>query len=66
MSIKKGPNFTISLIPAFGGHPLQIFGPSITEARGNLPNVLAKMLCYCTPGHPPVTPLVVIVISYRT
>ena len=28
---KRGPNFTISPIPAFGGHPL--LWPSIIEAR---------------------------------
>jgi hypothetical protein len=44
MSIKKESGFHISPIPPFGGHPLQIFGPSITEVRGNLPNVLAQIL----------------------
>jgi hypothetical protein len=41
MSTKKGVQ--ISPIPAFGG-PLQIFWPSIIEARANFPNVLAKIL----------------------
>jgi hypothetical protein len=30
--------------PAFGGHSLQIFLPSITEVQANFPNVLSKML----------------------
>jgi hypothetical protein len=43
MSTKKGgPNFTISPIPAFGGHLLQIFWPYTNEAQANFPNVLAK------------------------
>jgi hypothetical protein len=46
---KRGPNFTI---PAFGGGPLQIFWPSITEAQTNLPNVLAKMLWSFLSGGP--------------
>jgi hypothetical protein len=50
--LKRGPNFTISLIPAFGSHPLQIFWPSITEARANLPNVLAKILWSFLPPPP--------------
>jgi hypothetical protein len=67
----KSPKFTISPIPAFGGHPLQIAWLSITEeARANLPNVLEKILWsflpgaprregppLWTPGHPPVTSL---------
>ena len=66
----RGPNSTISLIPAFGRHPLQIYGPSITEARVNLPNVLAKFVMVILVGGPqawgppsldtripPVTPL---------
>jgi hypothetical protein len=45
MSTKKGgPNFTISPIPAFGGHLLQIFCPYTTEAQANFPSVLAKSL----------------------
>ena len=47
---KKGVQ--ISLIPAFRGHPLQTFGPSITEARGKLPNVLGKMLWSFMRGSP--------------
>jgi hypothetical protein len=49
MSTKKGgPNFTISTIPSFGGHPLQIFWPNITqEAQANLPNVPAKKRSKC-------------------
>jgi hypothetical protein len=43
MSTRKGaPNFTISPIPAFGGHLLQIFWPYTNEAQVNFPNVLAK------------------------
>jgi hypothetical protein len=46
MSTKKGgPNFTISPIPAFGGHLLQIFWPYTNEAQANFPNVLAKKFC---------------------
>jgi hypothetical protein len=41
---KRGPNFTISPIPAFEGHLLQIFWRSIIEARANLANALAKIL----------------------
>jgi hypothetical protein len=38
MSTKKGVQ--ISPIPAFGGHPLQIYWPSITETLANPLNVL--------------------------
>jgi hypothetical protein len=56
MSTKlRGPNFTISLIPAFCPHPLQN-GPSITEARVILPNVLLKMLWLFLPGPKGVPP----------
>jgi hypothetical protein len=48
MSTKKGVK--ISLIHAFRDHPLQIFGSSITVARRDLPNVLAKMLGSILPG----------------
>jgi hypothetical protein len=41
---KRGPNFTISPIPAFEGHLLQIFWRSIIEAQANFPSVLAKIL----------------------
>jgi hypothetical protein len=54
MSTKKeGPNFTISPIPAFGGHPLQIFWRSITEARANLHNVSANILWLFLPRARP-------------
>ena len=41
---KGGPNFTISPIPAFVGHLLQIFWPYTNEAQANYPNVLAKKI----------------------
>ena len=46
------PFFTISLIAAFGRHQLLIFGPAITEARVNLPNVVAKLLWSFLLGAP--------------
>jgi hypothetical protein len=52
---KRGPNFTISLIPAFGHHPMQNFEPSIIEARVNLPNVIAKKRLWSFMGIKTVT-----------
>jgi hypothetical protein len=42
----RGPNFTIWPIPAFGGQPLQIFWPSITEARAKF----YSHFCWGLPG----------------